>query len=465
MAGGEMAKQLFGKKKDKKKKNKELEREEKLLEREFLMDKARGQNLFRVPSPTRIPPNTSVQDNILQCFRQNSRAANPASPDPKVRFANMASRLDANDVPVLHGQPGVMAKTPVTVQRTEQHATISGSEFLGALTLTSSQVTLGDVVLAVVMNPRSFDGTKLTQEAMTWQKYRFRRFIVEYIPIQGSTTVGSFVGYFTNDPAEPTMYGTQAVRNAVEHNHAVMFQPFFYNIFGYTEDEVELKTLYFCGQDPGGDARLEIQSMFKMVNATTNTATSFGNLMIHYECDFYYPELVKVGASFSGPSAWTGDASPTVYTLTTFTAALSGFTPQPDQGTIYICYLTGIPTNGSNCFFNGVGPVSQVKTGTIYYGRITAAVPAGNATLILYDNLGEAGTGVTANALHYGSPAPAASAAWTMSFVQQVNPSDVAIAIKELYETKKPKEGKDKDSPLVSHANKMATIRVCEHHV
>lgn len=313
---------------------------------------------------------------------------------------------------------------PITVQRTEQHATMAGSEYLDTLQLVASQTGVGLKVYSVPVNPRVFNGTKLTNEANTWQKYRFRRFVIEYIPIQGSSVTGSFIGYFTNDPTEPDVGGIQAVRNAVEHTNSLMFQPFFHSTFAYTDDPIEEKQLYFCRQNDEGDSRLEFQSLFKVVQNVSNvTGTPYGSFIMHYEVDFYYPETVNVVTPPTYPTSGVTDSAPTVFTPCTLS-----FTTWPaltnNIGEIFSAILTSVPAVSNLPIYAQVN--IAVKAGDTVYLRIESK-GATTTSCTVYSSLVGAADGGAYTRLTYGNPAMVASQTFGIANIVNVSADLVAL--------------------------------------
>lgn len=348
------------------------------------------------PSVQKVPSTSVVQANLVAAMRQNPRPLQSAS-NP-VRFAQMPTRLEVGDVPVLHGQSGHMPMLPITVQRTESHATMAGSEYLGNLQLNAAQTGIGQNVYSLAMNPRSFAGTKLTNEANTWQMFRFRRFVIEYIPIQGSSVTGSFVGYFTNDPFEPDIGGVQAVRNAVEHTNSLMWQPFFHSMFAYTD--AEDKHLYFCQNVDDADARFEIQAVFKTVqNVSNTTGVPFGSFIMHYEVDFYYPETVQIeSAAVTYPTDFQWDTP----AQNARAKALWGLPQLPSTaqvGDIYQAIVTSLAANATNSGFNGT--TTSLTTGLTVYFRQTQNGPVPDFNI--YATLASADNGTDFGALYWNN--------------------------------------------------------------
>ncbi len=375
-----------------------------------------------IPSVSRAPENVRLQDNLVEALAQNPKPLQDAS--QPVRFANLprSNALQAGDVPVLHGQSGNMPMLPVTIQRTENHAVMSGTEFLNTLQLEAAQVGVGLMVQSVELNPRLFPGTKLTAEALTWAKFRFRKFVVEYVPIQGSTITGSFTGYFTPDPSEPDVGGIQAVRNAIEHPHALMFQPFFHSVMAYSEDTVDEKNVYFCRIDPDGDPRLAIQAIFKLVQNVSNaTGVAYGQFLVHYEIDFYWPETVAVGVTPSWPSTFV---VPTGQTIST-TTGLVPSTPfgSNNGGTIYKAIFVSTTATLTNFQFATAPSFSPIPGSTYWLRSLNHET---TSMCNLYDTLADAYDGQAEGSLR-NVITTASSTNWVFKIIQQISPDSFSV--------------------------------------
>ena len=289
---------------------------------------------------------------------------------------NLHSSLSASNVPLLNGEMGTeMDMAPVTVVKTENHAIIAGSELLGDLTIPAGAGVAGGIPLTQLINPRAFIGTKLGIEAQTWLMFRFRKFVLEYIPTISANVAGAFIEYFTEDPNEPTLTGLAQRRNAMEHDESVPFQPFSYIVCGLGPKKQD-KMLYYMAPDDGDEERICFQSRWVLTNNAQNaeqpTVNSYGTFVIHYECDFYYPAL-PTGTAIGnyGTVPFTGAAQAADLRVE-LTAAQSNFV-NVEQGWVFTAVIGSVPTGAVNCYFNvpdgGVkGP--KLTIGQTYFLRV-----------------------------------------------------------------------------------------------
>ena len=316
------------------------------------------------PSMRRLPEKTAATPNLLAVMSNKPGPARPSSDMPPVRFAPMPQRLEVGDVPVLHGSAAQMTMKPVITERTENHCAMSGSEYLGTLQLSASMTNLGQVVYELPINPRMFPGTKLSVEFSTWEMYAFRKLVIEYIPIQGSSTVGSFVGYFTADPSEIVPAGIAAVRSATEHTASCMFQPFFHTMFANPVEQTTKGTLFYCDRNMPGDERLEIQSLFRIVqNVANTTGIPFGSFIMHYEIDGYYP--TTTGTSPTLPTSTTVTCASTTVNNPIKFNTWNGTAPTLSSGILQV--VVGSPLGNFGSSYWSGSPNVGISVGKIVY--------------------------------------------------------------------------------------------------
>jgi hypothetical protein len=393
-------------------------------------------------SPRYKPDEVVVQDNLRQIVEAKVQ---PYKPEPSFNtdgtvavkeiknFAkiNPKSSIRASSIPVLQGDMGSKIEmSPVTITKTEDHAVIAGSELLNDLFVPTNSGLAGLNVFEQLINPREFIGTKLAYEAQTWLEYRFRKIILEYCPTVGSGQNGAFIGYFTQDPNEQPLDGLSNRRNAIEHEHSVPFQPFSYVTFAMgakPQDHV----LYYMDADAGDDDRLSYQGKFFVVNNGQNTENlTYGTVIMHYECDFYFPAIsdAVVGSGPVTTLSFTNDPAPVVNTVLTLQIAATAFTGVM-IGKIYQGFLSLLPTNGSNCiFYRPTGPsvFPKIIQGQMYLLKCFQ-ITSGTAYFMVYDTLSAATSPSTATpvlgALYYNGTMPTGSASWSISQITLISPT------------------------------------------
>lgn len=361
-------------------------------------------------SETGLAERVAVQPGFISNMRHPLANRAVIDPERPVRLAKMPSPLSVDrDVPVLHGENMRIHMHEVKIERTENHAAMSGSEYLTQLNLLTQQTAQGLTAFMLNLNPRLFAGRRLAVEAKTWQMFRFRKCVIEYVPIQGSMTTGSFIGYFTNDPTEPQLQGEGAIYNAIEHAQSVMFQPFFQTVWALPHDGAK-SGLFYCHNDPDGDNRLEIQAVFKIINNVLNSANiPFGSLIMHYEIDFYYPELVVENVPIAFPSAFAQSGGAPQVSNPVYVYPTTGTWPVAVKGTIYQAVISVIPANGANCQYQLAVPTGPFFGQTVFLRQMDAT---NLSSCAIYGTLAGADNGGPWSQLTFAGTMPATGAVW-----------------------------------------------------
>lgn len=375
-----------------------------------------------------------VQDNLREIINRKVSPSKVTLPDNKpalntddFAMINPHSKLSSSNVPLLNGEMATeMDMTPVTIVKTENHAIIAGSELLGDLVIPAGAGVAGGTPIVNFINPRVFIGTKLAIEAQTWLMYRFRKFIIEYIPTINANIGGAFIEYFTQDPYEATLSGLAQRRNAMEHDHAVPFQPFSYVVAGMGAKEQD-KTLYYMSVEDGTDERLCYQSKYVLTNnaqvADISTVLSYGSLVIHYECDFYYPALPTGTASGNYGQQNFGAAAYNTNDTVTIVADTAQF-PGAEIGWILTAVAGPGPAGSNLAYFYKPDPSQTTFTvGQTYFLKVVG-ISGTDMSCQLYDQLNYAMSGTSGNTdtgrLRAGAAISAGT--WPMGNVNRLDP-------------------------------------------
>lgn len=380
-------------------------------------------------------PNVVMQSNIRQLVNTGKLVKPDGSEDhPAIAdFAriNKKSQLHEGSVPILQGDMGTtMDMNPVTITKTQDHAVIAGSELLYDLNVPTGAGVPGNNIMEIFINPRVFVGTKLAYEAQTWLQFRFRKLILEYVPTISANQAGAFIGYYTQDPNEQALNGITQRRNAMEHDHAVPFQPYSYVVFGMTGKEQD-KILYYMDAEAGDEDRMSYQGKFLVTNNAQNTENmTYGTIIMHYEVDFYYPAIsdaVSGAAPIGSLSVNAPNATNLINTLLPLTVSKANLPASVELGTIFTGILSAIPGTATSAYFSrpdpggGINPVVQV--GQSYLFKV-AEDKTTAWWMYCYDSLSYASQplGLYTGALFNGNPAAASGAAFTISNMTKLSP-------------------------------------------
>lgn len=235
------------------------------------------------------------------------------------------------------------------------HTRVSGHEFLSSVTGATTQTT-GTSLYTVLLSPSNLGVGRLAAFSRLYEKFRFRKFIVTYIPIAAATVAGQVMGYFDTDPAETVYSATPlaAFQRGVAHFGAQSTNVWERKSFSLQDDDPT--RLLFCNETEAGSERLAKQARFTLLSSSAQSATALGNLFVEYEVDFYGPQI---------------DASPIAGSAILVTSG-AGQSDEAPLGTVPI-----------------ISPASNIASATVTSDSIT--VPAGHYIAYAWLN----GTGVT----------------------------------------------------------------------
>jgi len=378
---------------------------------------------------------------VVEPTAENSLIGKNSAFKAPVSFAKLKNgcSLHSSGVPVLQGDMALqMDKQPVEIVKSDAHAVIAGSELLGDLIVPAGGGAAGTNVFTVLLNPRFFQGTKLANESLTWLQYRFRKFVVEYVPIVGSGQAGSFIEFYSQDPLEVQLTGLNQRRNAGEHDKNVPFQPFSYVACAMIPKPDD-KTLYYM-DDVSADQRLVYQGMFVVTNnannADTGTVPTYGSFWIHYECDFYFPSLSDT-ASGNGPvpSVTLNNNPAAVVGADVILMGIKSSFTNVNIGTCYIATIIG-PNGDSACQFpSPLGRTINFVRGMQYVVAITAQ-DTGNWFFKVYQTIGDAQE--QQNALLYTATTITNLSTWVLEQMTKVTPVMLGYTLREPEPTPKP---------------------------
>lgn len=181
---------------------------------------------------------------------------------------------------------------------------VRGTEFLSTVTGTTTATT-GTTLVTQLIGPHSLGVGRLAAFASLYEKYRFRRFIVRYVPIANATVSGQVMGYFDMDPTEIPTSTTPlaAFQRGVAHFGARSNNVWEPRDFEMKDDDPTrlLYTSNVTATEPS--ERMVYQSRFSLLAASALTAVALGNLYLDYEIEFVNPQIDSVPASTAATGA------------------------------------------------------------------------------------------------------------------------------------------------------------------
>jgi hypothetical protein len=178
---------------------------------------------------------------------------------------------------------------------------LSGSDFLGRVSVAPKPDTVPTAIRRTFpVSPSAYPGTRLTQLSELWERYRFRKFSIRYVPSVPNTLACQVLVYQDTDPLDNPLELTDVdslVRQGVSQTGS---QQWNFN----TPKVVALakradKELYYTGLTKQNE-RFNYQGTAYLVQVTDaidfNGGTlpnelDCGSLYIDWECEFQTPQI------------------------------------------------------------------------------------------------------------------------------------------------------------------------------
>jgi len=187
----------------------------------------------------------------------------------------------------------------------------AGSDFLGPLTVRSSPNNTADrILLSNSISPSAFPGTRLTQMSNLWERYRFRKFRLRWVPAVPKTIACQLIVYQDTDPLDdPTIIpdADALVRQATAQAGSQQFNfinPMSIDLARRSDDQ-----LYYTGADKQNE-RFNRQGNFYVIQVTDplnfngEAITSdimAGSLYVDWVCEFQIAQINPTAVLTNNP--------------------------------------------------------------------------------------------------------------------------------------------------------------------
>jgi hypothetical protein len=187
----------------------------------------------------------------------------------------------------------------------------AGSDFLGPLTVRSSPNSTADrILLSNSISPSAFPGTRLTQMSNLWERYRFRKFRLRWVPAVPKTIACQLIVYQDTDPLDdPTAIpnADALVRQATAQAGSQQFNfinPMSIDLARRSDDQ-----LYYTGVDKQNE-RFSRQGNFYVIQVTDplnfngEAITSdimAGSLYVDWVCEFQIAQINPTAVLTNNP--------------------------------------------------------------------------------------------------------------------------------------------------------------------
>lgn len=175
---------------------------------------------------------------------------------------------------------------------------LMGTEYLQSVSSSEVGNQPGDLLLRLLINPSSFNDTRLYQFANLYQRYRFTRLNFIYEPIASAITSGQVIGFadfdvdnlLQNDSGDNISIAAAHIGQANNQVWQHMVYP-----FGVADDFSTLFTSLTTAE-----ARLIYQGVFYLIASSSIPSPAgepvpLGNIYVDYEVEFNIPQLSQLG--------------------------------------------------------------------------------------------------------------------------------------------------------------------------
>lgn len=265
------------------------------------------------------------------------------------------------------------------VQWGNDRCVISGEDFVHTLELNptpNSRNFAGAVLFPQYVNPWRIPGSRLTQFANLFQRFKFKRFTIRYIPAVPATVAGQIIMCTDTDATWAPVGDTQdVVRMMMAHKDRIMFHVFDNAracIPGTSKPE------YMCDAQ-GQDIRVNNQGVFWAVLVTPvikqdggDWTNAVGSFVLDWEIEFRAARILapqRITSNSATYGDWTGD-DPTYGP----SLVLGGGGAPPTQVVVAIFrdvggavgITTGVPYFLGRRFLEGTTPNDAVFVWNVY---------------------------------------------------------------------------------------------------
>jgi len=219
-----------------------------------------------------------ITNNNINMNKNNQRKSLRGSAPQTTNHAGVS----LSSVPASYGFS--LKLQPPNITRSGGTSKISGSDFAGSVQ--TANTANYQPAASVLLNPSYYQNAMLGSLSRAFEKYRFTKAVVQYIPSVPTSTQGQLVMCSTRTVKEPFLNGSSSsfLSRALSQGNAVA-TPL------WRETELSIPcSKDWCNVDPLIDADLDdcIQEEVQCYAFATSTGSS-GILMLHYEVEFKDP--------------------------------------------------------------------------------------------------------------------------------------------------------------------------------
>lgn len=207
---------------------------------------------------------------------------------------------------------------------------ITGVEYVTQVSVNTTANTTpgvsGDIIYTLPLAPICLPGTDLYKEAQFWEKWRWNKVHIHYIPSCPSTTNGALIGWAETDIGRATFGilsdGASRVREALARKSAKMFHPFTEVTIEMARSETDKNLWYDTYIDEESELSIPSQLFIMLESGMTDpnlqATMSCGQILIDYEIEFCDKSMID-GPIPTAPvtTIWSGTGTTTFNGVTT----------------------------------------------------------------------------------------------------------------------------------------------------
>lgn len=258
----------------------------------------------------------------------------------------------------------------------------SGSDFLGPLSVRANPTSAAErVLLSNSISPSAFPGTRLTQLSNLWERYRFRKFRLRWVPAVPKTLACQLIIYQDTDPLDDPTIITNAdalVRQATAQAGSQQFN--FINGMAIELAKRSDDQLYYTGNDRQNE-RFNRQGNFYVIQVTNplnfngiplSEDILAGSLYVDWICEFQIAQI--------NPSAVLSALAPIPSIFSGHIDVFSAGPLVPDQvvGVINLTVPTYLSSRDLNFTRTGVNNDIVLLVNAVEIGSSASASPLNN---------------------------------------------------------------------------------------
>jgi hypothetical protein len=231
--------------------------------------------------------------------KSNNRKGRKPAPRRR-RNGNNNNRITQKQV-IKTGTGGFYNNASIRRPLIEKKFVEAGSDFLTPLTVLASTPTVASKILVSgSISPSAFPGTRLTQLSNLWERYRFRKFRLRWVPAVPKSIACQLIVYQDTDPLDDpsTISSTDAlIRQATSQAGSQQFNfinPMTIDLARRSDDQ-----LYYTGADKNNE-RFNRQGNYYIIQVTDPLDFNgkpliedimAGSLYVDWVCEFQIAQI------------------------------------------------------------------------------------------------------------------------------------------------------------------------------